>query len=99
MALGFIARAMTAGLAKLGEASSLNGVSCGNVSVQRDVTIDAGIGDNALDNPVLRFDTASILASYDPKVGQTLVHPDGTFKLDRLVEDNRYVRRFIIVGA
>jgi hypothetical protein len=36
---------------------------------------------------------------YDPKVGQTLVHPDGTFKLDRLLDDNGIVRRFIVAAA
>ena len=99
MALGYVARAVKAGLAKLGEASSLDGLACGNVVLQRDVVIDAGIGDTALDNPVNRFDMATIDADYDPRVGQLLVHPDGSFRLDRLVEDNRHARRFVIVGV
>lgn len=99
MALGYQARAMLRGLAKLGEPSSLDAVPCGNVNLQRDVVLFAGIGDDANDNPVVRYDVAVIASEYEPRVGQTLVHPDGTYRLDRLVADNRYARRFILVAA
>lgn len=117
MALAYQARAMLRGLAKLGEASSLSGVSCGPVAIERDVRIDAGIGDTADDNAVVRYTVASIAAkpehvdyllgvpvptttlSYRPRVGESLVHPDGTFRLDRLLDDNGVVRRFIVTGA
>lgn len=117
MALAYQARAMLRGLAKLGEASSLAGVNCGPVCLERDVTIDAGIGDTADDNPVVRYTVASLAAkpehvdyllglpvptttsAYRPRVGQSLVHPDGTFRLDRLLDDNGVVRRFIVTGA
>lgn len=97
MALGYIARALAKGLAKLGEPSLLDGLDCGRVNLQRDVDIFAGIGDTANDNPVVRYDTATIDAQFDPRVGQALQHPDGTFRLDRLVQDNRYCRQFIVV--
>lgn len=97
MTKGYIARAMQRGLAKLGEASLLDGVTCGDVNLQRDVLIYAGIGDTADDNPVVRYDLATISCDYNPRVGQALVHPDGTFRLDRLVDDSRYTRRFVVV--
>ena len=97
MALGYIARALAKGLAKLGEPSLLGGVDCGNVNLQRDVIEYAGIGDTANDNPVVRQDVVSIEVQFNPQVGQVLVHPDGTFKLDRLIRDNRYTRQFVVV--
>jgi hypothetical protein len=98
MALGYIARALAKGLAKLGEPSLLDGLDCGNVNLQRDVEVFAGIGDTADDNPVVRRDVVTIDCQFNPRVGQVLVHPDGTFKLDRLVQDNRYTRQFIVVA-
>jgi hypothetical protein len=95
--LGYQARAMQRGLAKLGEASLLDGVNCGHVNLQRDVLVYAGIGDNADDNPVVRYDMAALSVDCNPRVGQRLVHPDGDYRLDRLVDDNRFVRRFIVV--
>ncbi|GEM_PF-2235111 len=97
MALGYIARALAKGLAKLGEPSLLDGLDCGNVNLQRDVIEYAGIGDTAHDNPVVRQDMVTIGREFEPRVGQALQHPDGTFRLDRLVQDNRYTRQFIVV--
>lgn len=97
MALGYIARALNKGLAKLGEPSLLDGLPCGNVNLQRDVVDFAGIGDTANDNPVVRADVVAIDAAYDPRVGQALQHPDGTYRLDKMVGDNRYTRQFIVV--
>lgn len=97
MALGYIARALAKGLAKLGEPSLLDGLDCGKVNLQRDVSEYAGIGDTAHDNPVVRYDVATIDARFNPRVGQALQHPDGTFRLDKLVQDNRYSRQFIVV--
>ncbi len=99
MALAYQARAMLRGLAKLGEPSLLAGVDCGNVALERNVDLFAGIGDTANDNHVVRYTVASIAGSYLPKVGQTLTHPDGSFVLDRLTSDNGIVRRFIVVAA
>lgn len=97
MALGYIARALAKGLAKLGEPSLLDGLDCGNVNLQRDVDDFAGIGDTAHDNPVVRYSVATIGVEHDPRVGQALQHPDGTFRLDKLVQDNLYSRQFIVV--
>lgn len=99
MALGYQARAMLRGLAKLGGPSLLAGVDCGNVALERNVDEFAGIGNTADDNSVNRYTVASIGVLYGPKVGQTLVHPEGAFRLDRMIEDNSVVRRFIVVVA
>lgn len=117
MSLGFQARAMLRGLAKLGEPSTLAGVPCGHVAIERDVILFAGIGNTAEDNPVVKYTVLSIAVAPDsvdfllrllpgttplthaPRVSQTVVHPDGTFVLDRQIADNRFVRRFIAVPA
>ena len=99
MALPALGRAVVRALAKLGEGSLLSGVACGNVSIERNVEVYAGIGDTANDNPVSRVVVATIASQYLPTVGQVLVHPDGTFKLDRLLEDTGYFRRYIVVPA
>jgi hypothetical protein len=117
MPAAYKVRAMLRGLAKHGEPSSLAGVACGPVAIERNATLTPGIGDTADDNHVVRATIASIASrpeyvdealglaagttplTYNPRVGQTLVHPDGTFRLDRLFEDNGIVRRFISVPA
>lgn len=97
--LGYKARAMAAGLAKFGEPSLLAGVSCGVVSIERNVEVFAGIGDTANDNATVRRTVVTILRQYNPVVGQTLVHPDGTFVLDRLLADDGYKRRYVVTGT
>lgn len=99
MALGFVSRAVARGLAVLGEPSTLNGTPCGKVNIERDLDVNAGRLDNADDASIVRKDVATILSQYNPRVGQTLVHPDGTFKLDRRLDRNGYSERFIVVAA
>lgn len=99
MTLGFMARAVRAGLAKLGEPATLGGVACGRVAIARNVQVFAGDAGRADDNSMAQGDVASIDTQYMPKVGQTLVHPDGTFKLSRKLDDNGYLKLFIVVGA
>ena len=99
MTLGFVARAMRKGLTLAGEPSSLRGSPCGNVHLELNVDLYAGIGDNANDNHVVRYHVASIDVAYAPKVGDVLVHPDGTFKLDRMIDDHGVVRQFRVVAA
>lgn len=96
--LGYKARAMAAGLAKFGEPSLLAGVSCGVASIERNVDVFPGIGDTADDNATVRRTIATILRQYAPVVGQILVHPDGTFVLDRMVADDGHKRRFVVTG-
>jgi len=97
MALGIFARAAAAGLAKLGEPSLLQGVDCGNVNIERNVELFAGIFDNPDDNAVVRRDVATFLAQYAPRVGQILTHPDGRFRLDRKFDATGYTVKFVVV--
>lgn len=99
MSLGYQARASQRVLSRLGQDALLNGVAAGKVNLARQVQIDPGIGDTANDNFVARFDVATISKLYNPRVGKVLTHPDGTFVLDRLVDDNGHNARFIIVAA
>lgn len=99
MNTGIFARAAAAGLAKLGGASLLQGAACGNVNLEYGVELFAGSLGTANDNHVVRRDVATILKSYGPKVGQTLVHPDGTFLLERLLNDDGTVRRFVVTKS
>lgn len=99
MALAYQARALLRGLAKFGEPSTLAGLDCGKVALERDVDLYAGIGDTADDNPVVRYTVASIACEFSPRVGQALSHPDGDFVLDRLIGDNGVIRRFIVAAA
>ena len=68
--------------------------------VARNTAVFAGVLDQANDNHVVRADVATIEVQYTPKVNQTLVHPtDGTLRLTRLLDDNGFSRRFIVVQA
>jgi hypothetical protein len=91
------ARAADALLDKLGKPSTLRGVSCGNANVQYDLTLDPAVSAYSEDNPVVRFTVASIRSTYTPRPGDTLVHPDGSFKLDRRIRDNGRIARFIAI--
>jgi hypothetical protein len=98
MAQGFVARAMQAGLAKIGEPSLLRGVTCGNATLNRGVELQRGTSQTEDDNYVGVHDIASINAAFDPAVGDNFDHPDGLFKLDRKVSDNGFTRQFIVVA-
>lgn len=90
---------MKAGLAKLGEPSFVDGVDAGPVPIERGVDVFIGDAGRADDNYTVQADVAVIPVACGPRVGQTLTHPDGTYKLTRLVEDNGYNRTFVIVAA
>jgi hypothetical protein len=98
MALGFITRAMRAGLAKLGEPSFLDGVDIGPVNIE--VGVDMYVGDpgRSDDNFTAQVDVAVIPREAAPAVGQVLTHPNGTFVLSRKLEDNGYTLSFIVVA-
>ena len=97
MTLGIIARAMQAGLSKLGEPSFLDGNDIGHVNIERDVDVFAGDPGRADDNSVAQHDVAVIPRTAGARTGQILVHPDGRFKLSRRLEDNGYTVTYILV--
>jgi hypothetical protein len=89
--------ALRRGLSLKGEPALLRGAPAGNVHLARDANVYAGIGDVADDNPVVRVAIATIDAAYAPKTGDVLVHPDGTYRLDRLFSNNGYTAAYIVV--
>lgn len=105
MSLGYQARAMNRGLSILGEPALLRGVDAGRVNLARSVVLDAGVGDTAEDNPVVRYDIARISNAYSPRVGDQLdfvdefgaLIPGESYILDRLIADNRHTSRYIVV--
>ena len=58
-----------------------------------------GLGDTALDNPIVNERVAAIDSAYAPRVGDTLVHPDGEFHLERRLTNNGFIERFLISEA
>lgn len=109
MALGFLARAMQAGLSKLGEPALLDGVDVGKVAIERAVdiydgsnrSVDSFGGLPQIDDGqyVARHDIATFKLSDNPQIGQTLVHPDGTFQLTRRLTDDGYTVDFVIAST
>lgn len=97
MTSGIFARASQRVLDKLGEDALLRGEPAGKVNVEHNVELNAGMLGTAEDNYVLRYSVATISGTYAPKVGDLLDHPDGSFKLDRRIDDNGYLQRFIVV--
>ena len=95
--LAVFQRATQKALAKLGEGSLLDGSPAGRVNIERDVEVDRGLGNTAYDNPIVRVSVATIDKQYAPRTGQTLGHPDGTFRLDTLLDENGYSARYIVV--
>lgn len=84
---------MTTGiLTILGEDSVLRGSVPCRVNIENGVQI---IGSD--ENLVVERDVATIDNSLLPKVGDTLSHPNGNYKLDALFTDNGYSRRFILI--
>jgi hypothetical protein len=84
-------------LALLGEGSFLRGdVSC-QVNIEHGVQLE-GFDFNPTQERYLTVerDVATIDASHDPKVGDTLSHPDGEFVLDVLLQDAGPVKRFVL---
>ncbi len=98
-ALGFQARASQRVLAKHGQDSLLRGESAGKVAITRYVDEFPGLGDTALDNPIVNERVAAIDSAYAPRVGDALVHPDGEFRLERRLMNNGFIERFLISEA
>lgn len=79
-------------LALLGEDALLRGTVPCRVNIEHGVQV---IGND--ESMVVERSVAAIESCYDPKVGDTLVHPDGDYKLDAQFSDNGTSRRFILI--
>lgn len=81
-------------LAVLGEGSLLRGSVACKANVEHGVQV---VGSD--DQTVVERSIATIEMVYSPKVGDTLQHPDGFYKLDAIFQDNGPSRRFILMKA
>lgn len=100
MTTGAIARAMKAGLAKLGEPSLLRGADCGNAIVRRGLEPFPGLAFTADDNYASNVDVVTLDADFVPRRGDALVHPTaGSFTLDRKLFDNGFIAMFTLLPA
>lgn len=90
--LPLFSRATKSALAMLGEGSFLRGAEPCKVNIEHGVQL-AGTDDNM----VVDKDVATIDADMNPKVGDTLTHPDGSYRLDALLEDKGAFKRFIVL--
>jgi hypothetical protein len=90
--LPLFSRATKSALALLGEGSFLRGVESCKVNIEHGVQL-AGTDDNM----VVDKDVATIDSDMNPKVGDSLSHPDGNFILDVLLEDRGAFKRFIVL--
>lgn len=96
MVEGVLARASRRVLGQYGKDALLRGAPAGKVALLRDVENAPGRLDDANDNHALSIQVAVIESRYEPKVRDVLVHPDGTYRLDRKIEDTGYVRHFVV---
>lgn len=80
-------------LAVMGEDSLLRGVVPCKVNVEHGVQI---VGED--EQVVVERSVATISATLAPKEGDTLVHPDGSYKLDAKFGDNKVNPRFILIN-
>lgn len=85
-------RATAGVLSILGEDSVLRGTVPCKVNIEHGVQL-AGYDDNV----VVDKDVATIDKTHNPKVGDSLTHPDGNFKLDAKIEDKGAYARFVVL--
>jgi len=96
MTLGYQARAMQRGLDHLGEASLIGATDIGKAVLERNVVLAPGLTDRADDNHVAYGDVMSIARVHAPRTGQTVTHPEGSFRLSRLLGDNGHSVSFVV---
>lgn len=87
-------------LSRVGEDALLRGVPCGKVNIEHGVQFDGYDGDRAASrgDVTLQRDVATILNEFSPRIGDVLEHPDGSYRLDGLLEDNGTSRRYVVVA-
>lgn len=87
-ARAIFARAMTGLLAALGEQAFLRGEAC-TVNVERGVQVTED------DGAVVVRDVATMSSSMNPKRGDLLAHPEGNYRLDRLLANSGHLVRYV----
>lgn len=94
--LDFQRRAARRVLEKHGKTATLRGDPAGKVAITQYVEEAAGVIDTAHDNPMANVLLATIDSAYAPRTGDTVVHPDGTYKLVRRHLNNGHVEQFVV---
>jgi hypothetical protein len=80
-------------LSALGQDATLRGSVACRVNIEHGVQI---VGTD--DNVTASRSIATIASSVEPREGDTLTHPDGTFRLDSLFADNGYTKRYLLIA-
>lgn len=92
---GVFGRLAKSVLRRLGQDAFLHsGVSilpC-RVNIEHGVQVTGEYGDATFERDVATFD----LSEVQPKQGDGLVHPDGNYKLDGLLQNNGYTVRYTV---
>ena len=99
--LDLFLRATQDALALLGEESVLRGgVQC-RVNVEHGVRVarmeESYSSEADLARASVERDVATIPASLSPRVGDSLAHPAGNYRLDAVLEDRGAYKRFILL--
>lgn len=90
--LALFKQATKSALSLLGEGAFLRGTEPCKVNIEHGVQLTGSD-----DMVVVSRSVATIDADLDPKVGDSLTHPDGNFVLDVLMEDKGAYRRFVVL--
>lgn len=87
-------------LSLVGESALLRGTVPCQVNIEHGVQLE-GFDFNPTQERYVTVprDVATIESVLNPKVGDALTHPDGSYKLDVLIEDTGAVKRFVVVGV
>lgn len=96
--LDLFAQAADDALDMIGEGAVLRGqVSC-QVNIEHGVQLEGFDFDVSQERYVtLPRSIATIASRHNPRVGDTLTHPEGNFVLDVLVTDAGAIKRFVVV--
>ena len=90
--LGAFTRLTQGVLATLGQDAFLRGTVPCRVNIEHGVQV---VGSD--DNVVVERSIATIANDVQPREGDTLSHPEGTFKLDTLFQNNGYTSRYTLI--
>lgn len=99
--LDLFRQATETALSLLGEDAVLRGNTPCKVNVEHGVRVaklqESFSSEADLAHAMVERDIATIANTYSPRVGDTLAHPNGTYRLDSVLEDRGAYRRFILL--
>ena len=92
MALAIFQQMTNTVLAVLGENALLRGTLACRVNIEHGVQVTGEDGMTVLERSI-----ATIPSSVNPKVGDALMHPEGTYRLEVQTANNGHSKRFILL--